>query len=68
MILANEISTFCTMRENTSFVSIPKGKSFKAPSLKETCDAYNIDFDSSNAHASDYDTLKCFEVYVKTIG
>ncbi|MFK5975890.1 MAG: 3'-5' exonuclease [Sulfurovum sp.] len=57
-----EYSTFCTMQQNRHIT-----KNNKAPKLIEACKLYNIKFDEYNAHSSDYDTLKCFEVFVKTI-
>ena len=57
-----EYSTFCTMQQNRDIT--PNNK---APKLIEACNIYNIDFDESDAHSSDYDTLKCFEVFTKTM-
>ena len=37
------------------------------PKLIEACELLNIEFNEYEAHNSDYDTLKCFEVFVKTI-
>lgn len=55
---------FCTMNENKRFVNIIKNGKLKSPSLKETCEAYNIEFDTTQAHQSDYDTVKVYEVIV----
>ena len=66
-IESNEYSTYCTMKNNSKFVGIKKGKGYKFPSLGEACKAYGIEFSNDEAHSSDYDTLKCFEVFVKTI-
>jgi len=57
-----DYSTFCTMQENRHLTS-----NNKAPKLIEACGLLNIDFDEDEAHSSDYDTLKCFEVFIKTI-
>ena len=57
-----EYSTFCTMQENKSIM--PNNK---APKLTEACEKYSINFDMSKAHSSDYDTLKCYEVFIKTM-
>jgi len=57
-----DYSTFCTMQQNRHLT--PNNK---APKLIEACELLNIDFDEDEAHSSDYDTLKCFEVFVKTI-
>ena len=62
-INCNEYSTFCTMKNNTKFVAIQKGNGYKDPKLYEACNAYDIEFDNSKAHASDYDTLKCYELF-----
>ena len=58
----NNYSTFCTMQKNRHITSTNK-----APKLKEACEIYGIDFDEFKAHNSDYDTLKCFEVFLKSI-
>jgi len=55
-------STFCTMQENRHLT--PNNK---APKLIEACKSLGIEFDETKAHNSDYDTLKCFEVFIKTI-
>jgi len=55
-------STFCTMQQNRHLTS-----NNKAPKLLEACTLFDIDFNEDDAHSSDYDTLKCFEVFVKTI-
>jgi len=60
-------STFCTMKENSKFVGIKKGKGFKYPRLSEACRAYDIEFSEDQAHASDYDTLKAYELFVAII-
>ena len=39
----------------------------KAPKLIEACEIYGIEFDESEAHSSDYDTLKAYELFVKTM-
>ena len=57
-----DYSTFCTMQQNRHL--IPNNK---APKLIEACELLSIEFDDNEAHSSDYDTLKCFEVFVKTI-
>ena len=62
-----KISTFCTMKNNSEFVGIRRGKGFKTPKLVEACRAYSIEFDESEAHSSYYDTLKTYELYIKTM-
>jgi hypothetical protein len=39
----------------------------KAPKLSEACKIYGIDFNNSYAHSSEYDTLKAYEVFLKTM-
>lgn len=63
----NEYATYCTMKNNAKFVGIKKGNGYKDPKLSEACKAYGIEFSNSKAHSSDYDTLKAYEVFVKTI-
>jgi len=63
----NEYSTYCTMKSNSKFVGIKKGNGYKNPKLSEACKAYGIEFDSNEAHSSDYDTLKAYELFVATI-
>ena len=55
-------STFCTMQENRHLTV-----KNKAPKLVEACELLGIKFDENEAHSSDYDTLKCYEVFLKTI-
>jgi len=66
-IKSNEYTTYCTMKNNSKFVGIKKGNGYKYPSLNEACKAYGIDFSNSEAHSSDYDTLKAYELFVATI-
>ena len=63
----NTIFTFCTMKENTTYVGIKKANKYKYPKLSEACQAYGIDFDNEEAHSSDYDTLKAYELFIETI-
>jgi len=56
-------TTFCTMQQNRHLT--PNNK---APKLIEACELLNIEFDENKAHNSDYDTLKCFEVFIKSMG
>lgn len=63
----NVYSTYCTMKNNSKFVGIKKGNGYKYPSLKEACNAYGIAFDIKEAHSSDYDTLKAYELFMDTI-
>ncbi len=60
-------SIFCTMRENSKYVGIKKGKGYKSPKLSEACKAYGLEFSEDKAHASDYDTLKAYELFDATI-
>lgn len=57
-----EYSTFCTMQQNRKMT--PNNK---VPSLVNACKIYSIEFDESEAHSSDYDTLKCYELFIKTM-
>ncbi len=57
-----EYSTFCTMQQNRDIT--PNNK---APKLIEACEIYGIEFDESDAHSSDYDTLKAYELFIKTM-
>jgi DNA polymerase III alpha subunit (gram-positive type) len=57
-----QYSTFCTMRKNANIM--PKNK---APKLSEACKIYGIYFNNSYAHSSEYDTLKAYEVFLKTM-
>jgi len=57
-----DYSTFCTMQQNRHLTA-----NNKAPKLIEACELLGIEFDEDEAHSSDYDTLKCFEVFTKTI-
>jgi len=61
-IETQDYSTFCTMQKNRHLT--PNNK---APKLIEACKLLGIEFDEDEAHSSDYDTLKCFEVFIKTI-
>ena len=54
--------TFCTMQQNRHITD-----NNKAPKLIEACKLLGIEFDENKAHSSDYDTLKCYEVFLKTI-
>lgn len=58
-----DYSTFCTMQNNRHIT-----QNNKAPKLIEACELLKIEFDENEAHSSDYDTLKCFEVFIKSIG
>lgn len=62
-ITNNEYSTYCTMKNNKKFVGIKKGNGYKDPKLSEACKAYGIEFNNNEAHSSDYDTLKCYELF-----
>jgi DNA polymerase III alpha subunit (gram-positive type) len=57
-----QYSVFCTMQQNRDIT--PNNK---APKLIEACEIYGIEFDESEAHSSDYDTLKAYELFVKTM-
>jgi len=57
-----EYSIFCTMQQNRDITPTNK-----APSLIEACKNYGIEFDEGEAHRSDYDTLKAYELFVKTM-
>ena len=63
----NIYSTFCTMKKNREFVGIKKGNGYKNPKLSEACNAHGIAFDNDEAHSSDYDTLKAYELFLATI-
>lgn len=63
----NTYSTYCTMKNNKEFVGIKKGNGYKYPSLSKSCKAYNIEFDENEAHSSDYDTQKAYELFIATI-
>ena len=63
----NEYTTYCTMKNNSKFVGIKKGNGYKYPSLNEACKAYGIDFSNSEAHSSDYDALKAYELFMATM-
>ena len=64
---SNKYSIFCTMKNNSKFVGIKKGNEYKYPKLSEACKAYGIEFSDINAHNSDYDTLKTYELFVATM-
>jgi len=57
-----EYSTFCTMEQNRNITS-----NNKPPKLIEACEIYKIEFDEYQAHSSDYDTLKTYELFVNTM-
>lgn len=63
----NTYSTFCTMLQNNKLVVNKKGTGYKMPKLSEACTAYGIEFCENEAHSSDYDTLKAYELFVATI-
>lgn len=63
----NTYSIYCTMKNNSKFVGIKKGNRYKYPSLSEACKAYGINFDDNEAHSSEYDTLKAYELFVATM-
>jgi DNA polymerase III subunit epsilon len=54
-----QCETFCTMEAGRAFTALGK-----TPSLKELCWALDVEYDTSKAHAADYDTertMECFE-------
>lgn len=53
-----DLEIFCTMKSQTH-------KFHKNMSLKDTAEFYEIEFDSSLAHGSDYDTFICEAIYNK---
>lgn len=61
-IKTREYSVFYTMQQNRTI--IPNNK---AQLLSKACKIYEIDFNESDAHGSDYDTLKVYELFVETM-
>jgi len=66
-VKSGKYSIYCTMEKNKEFVGVSNGKGFKNPKLAEACEKRGIEFDESEAHDSNYDTLKAFELYRKTV-
>jgi len=56
---------FCTMKDTKQIIKAlnVKGK-VKNPSLKEACEFYGIDFDTTKAHGAEYDTEKLTELFI----
>lgn len=55
------------MKNNSKFVGMKKENGYKYPSLSEACKAYEIEFNDSDTHSSEYDTLKAYELFVATM-
>ena len=56
----------CTMKENKQIVkALNKNNKIKNPTLKETCEFYDINFDTNSYHSATYDASKTFEIFIK---
>lgn len=56
----------CTMKENKQIVkALNKNNKIKNPTLKETCEFYDINFDTNSYHSATYDASKTFEIFTK---
>jgi DNA polymerase-3 subunit epsilon len=62
--------TFCTMRENTTVIKIPRWSGaggYKYPRLQEAADFYKIETDERQLHGSDYDTRLTYEIFKRML-
>lgn len=62
------LKLICTMNLNTDIIRIPFNRSqFKWPSLWETAEYYNIEFDGDKLHSSMYDCQIVLEILKKML-
>ena len=60
---------FCTMRENTPVLRLPRRshRGFKFPTLRETALYYGLDYDESRAHNGLYDATLARDIFLSMV-